>query len=120
MGRVVITGCSGVVGSAIVSYTLQFTKHSLVLVDLKPPSSIEEEFLKTRADRVERHSLDLRDFSAWAQVMQGADALIHLAAFAQPTHVPPHVTHNTNVTLSYNALQACVEAEVKRVVMAGR
>jgi len=119
MGRVVITGCSGVVGTAIVAYAMQFTKHHLVLVDLKPPSPTEEQFLKLKADRVERHSLDLRDFTTWTRVMQGADALVHLAAFAQPVHAPPHVTHNTNVILSYNALQACVEAGVKRVVMAG-
>ncbi len=95
MGRVVITGCSGVVGTVVVAYAIQFTKHYLVLIDVKPPSPTEEQIFKLKADRVERHLLDLRDFARWAEVMRGADALIHLAAFAQPAHVPPHITHNT-------------------------
>lgn len=52
--------------------------------------------------------------------MNGADALIHFAALAQPWHASQAATHNINVSLSYNALCAAVEAGVKRVVMASR
>lgn len=50
----------------------------------------------------------------------GAEALIHFAALAQPWHAGPAATHNINVSLSYNALCAAVEAGIKRVVMASR
>lgn len=38
MGKIVITGSSGSVGSSVAEYIIQNTSHSLVLVDAKLPA----------------------------------------------------------------------------------
>lgn len=114
MGRIVITGSSGVVGSAIVSHALATTNHHLVLVDSKPP------LVQADSLRVSRVTADLTVYETWRDILEGADALIHLAAFAQPYHATPAVTHDTNVMLSWHALRAAADAGINRVVIAGR
>lgn len=112
--KIVVTGSSGSVGSGIVSYILEHTTHTVLLVDRIPPSAAEQE---TRATFV---AADLRDFETWAGLLKGADALIHLAGYAQPFLAHPAVIHATNTQLSFNALQGAAEAGIKHVVMASR
>ncbi|QRW19034.1 3-beta hydroxysteroid dehydrogenase/isomerase family protein [Rhizoctonia solani] len=93
---------------------LSSTPHTLTLVDHKPPPED-----KTISDpRVKYETRDLREYKEYAEVVKGADALIHLAAFAQPYLASPDVVHNSNVTLSFNALQAASEAGIRWVVLA--
>jgi nucleoside-diphosphate-sugar epimerase len=99
--KIVITGSSGSLAQGIIEVTLSSTTHTLLLVDHVPPS--EERAIND--PRVEYATVDLREYAAFARVMQGADALVHLAAFAQPYLSTPDVIHNTNVALSFNALQ---------------
>jgi len=113
MGRVVITGSSGLVGTAVVSYALRETNHHLILADTKPPRN--EEFLNH--PRVQHFTADLTVPENWTHVCKGADALIHLSAVFVH-QVGPWKTHNTNVVLSWNALCAAVEARVTRVALA--
>ncbi|KAF8320789.1 NAD(P)-binding protein [Clavulina sp. PMI_390] len=113
MGRIVISGSSGVIGTAVVDYALKNTNHSLVLIDAEPPLALLED------SRIKYVTADLKDPEAWTEPLSGADGLIHLAAIARPGIASPQVTHNTNVALSYNALFAAADAGIKRVVLAG-
>lgn len=117
--KIVVTGSSGSVAGGIISYILASTSHSLVLVDRKPPEAqaVPEADPNPRATYI---TADLLDFSAFLAVLQGADALIHLAGYAQPFLAHPAVVHNTNACLSFNALQGAAEAGVRYVIMASR
>jgi len=112
MGVIVITGSQGLVGSAVVSYVLSSSNHDLVLVDARPA-------LNPSSDPRVTHILaDLTKYEAW-DFMAGADALIHLAGYAQPYLASSSIVMNGNCTLSWNALRAAVDAGVKRIVLAG-
>ncbi|EJU02857.1 NADP-binding protein [Dacryopinax primogenitus] len=122
--KVVIAGASGTVGKALVAYALAHTSHTLLCLDKTlPPSSPELYGIHTH--RIEHRAVDLSDYRAYRAALEGADALVHLAGI--PSLIRDKWTdgesaalvHNTNVVLSFNALQAAAEAGIKRVVMAG-
>ncbi|KAF8760905.1 GDP-mannose 4,6 dehydratase [Rhizoctonia solani] len=105
---------SGSIAEPLVELVLSSTPHMLTLVDHKPPPED-----KTISDpRVKYETRDLREYKEYVEVVKGADALVHLAAFAQPYLASPDVVHNSNVTLSFNALQAASEAGIRWVVLA--
>ncbi|KAF8707820.1 GDP-mannose 4,6 dehydratase, partial [Rhizoctonia solani] len=105
---------SGSIAEPLVELVLSSTPHTLTLVDHKPPPED-----KTISDpRVKYETRDLREYKEYVEVVKGADALVHLAAFAQPYLASPDVVHNSNVTLSFNALQAASEAGIRWVVLA--
>lgn len=99
--RIIVTGSSGSLAQGLIDVAFSSTTHTLLLVDQVPPP--KERIIQD--SRVQYETADLRDYAAFARVVKGADALIHLAAFAQPYLSTPDVIHNTNVTLSFNALQ---------------
>lgn len=99
--RIVVAGSSGSLAQGLIDVAFSSTTHTLLLVDhVAPP---KERIIDD--PRVRYETADLRDYATFARVVKGADALIHLAAFAQPYLSTPDVIHNTNVTLSFNALQ---------------
>ncbi|KAG8897754.1 Glucosyltransferase-like protein [Tulasnella sp. 403] len=114
--KIVVTGSSGAVASGIINLTLSCTKHSLILVDHRPPppTAILDN------PRIEYVTAELRTYATFLEIMTSkrADALIHLGAYPNPYLDHASEIHNTNVILSYNALQAAMEAGIKRVVMA--
>ncbi|KAG8924815.1 UDP-glucose 4-epimerase 5 [Tulasnella sp. 419] len=114
--KIVVTGSSGSLAEGIISATLSNTTHSLVLVDARPPPAGS----RLNDPRVEYVTADLRNYVTFLEILTSkrADALIHLAAYPAPGHAHPSEIHNANVTLSYNALTAAVEAHIKKVVMA--
>ena len=99
--RIVVAGSSGSLAQGLIDVAFSSTNHTLLLVDhvLPPKERVIQD------PRVQYETADLRDYSNFARVVKGADALVHLAAFAQPYLSTPDVIHNTNVTLSFNALQ---------------
>jgi UDP-glucose 4-epimerase len=60
----------------------------------------------------------MTDYDAFENVLQGCDALIHLAAIPGPGGQPDHIVHNNNVVSSYNALRAAAQLGIKRVCQA--
>ncbi|KZT58368.1 NAD(P)-binding protein [Calocera cornea HHB12733] len=125
--KVVLAGSSGGVGQAILAYALEHTSHTLLCLDKALPASSPERAVDPHlhAHRVEHRAVDLLDYRAYAAALQGADGLIHLAGI--PGLIKDKwsdgesaaLVHNTNVQLSFNALQAAAEAGVKAVAMAG-
>ncbi|CAE6396030.1 unnamed protein product [Rhizoctonia solani] len=112
--HIVIAGSSGSVAESLIHITLSSTTHTLTLVDHKSPP----EDKKISDPRVKYETRDLRQYKEYAEVVKGADGLVHLAAFAQPYLATPDVVHNSNVALSFNALQAASEAGIRFVVLA--
>lgn len=43
-------------------------------------------------------------------------AVVHVAAIPDPTHNPPHVVFSTNISSTFNVVEACVRLKVPRLV----
>jgi nucleoside-diphosphate-sugar epimerase len=61
---------------------------------------------------------DLTDLGQMYDVLDGADAVIHLAAIAAQRVFPSAKTFFTNVGMTWNVLEAAARLKIKRVVMA--
>ncbi|KAG8944516.1 UDP-glucose 4-epimerase 5 [Tulasnella sp. 424] len=113
--KIVVTGSSGSVAQGLIQLVLSSTKHSLILVDHKPPPPGSE----LDNPRIEYVTAELRTYTNFLEILTSkrVDALIHFASYPTPFLAHASEIHNANVTLSFNALQAAVEAGIKRVVM---
>jgi len=108
MTRVVVTGGSGKAGRAVV--------HDL----------LEHGYDVRNVDRVLDPNLpddrqvvaDLTDYAAAADALEGADAVVHLAAIPAPGLKPDDVTYRINVTSTYNVFAAAPLLGLRRVVWA--
>src|SRR5271154_4761875 len=129
--RICVTGASGQAGRAVVR-DLREHGYDVVATDI----AVSKEDLSEGALRA-----DLTDYgqavealqgpaatfwpaatgepSEMAQEMlQGVDAIVHLANIPAPGLTPPAHTFNTNMTMNFNVFQAAARAGVSRVVWA--
>jgi len=100
--RIAVTGASGRIGRAVVDLAAQ-QGHTVVAID-------------RAGDGV--RCADVTVYEQLAAAAEDCDALIHLAAHSRPGQRPDHVTHNENVTGSYNALQVAANLGIDRVCLA--
>lgn len=110
--RIVVTGGSGKAGRAVVRDLLEHG-HDVVNVDLVPsPESSGPDspapFLRA----------DLTDLGQAVEALDGADAVVHLAAIPSPVHATPDVVFRTNATSTHAVFAAAVRLGVRRVVWA--
>ncbi|MBC8336180.1 MAG: NAD(P)-dependent oxidoreductase [Anaerolineales bacterium] len=107
--RIAITGGNGRIGQAVVELALT-QGHTVVNIDR----------IKGDADLsgVTHFQLDTTDYDSFKKVLDGCEALIHLAAIPGPGYHPDHIVHNNNVVSSYNALRAAAELGINRVCQA--
>jgi nucleoside-diphosphate-sugar epimerase len=63
-------------------------------------------------------SADLTDLGQVYDALDGADAVIHLAAIASQRYFPAARTFMTNLGMTYNVFEACARLGIKRVVAA--
>lgn len=80
--RIVITGASGNVGTALLRHLRETTDHELVGVVRRPPEPVGV------YERVQWHAIDLAEDDAAHRlrpILDGADAVVHLAWGFQPT-----------------------------------
>ncbi|QKW32425.1 NAD-dependent epimerase/dehydratase family protein (plasmid) [Nocardiopsis flavescens] len=116
MGRVVVTGAGGFIGSHLVDRLLE-QGEDVVAFDVRPPEA------DTPAGRGEVRwvSGDVRDPNALSKVFAvGADVVYHLAAVVGVDRYlsRPLEVVETGVIGTRNVLAAAAEAEVARVVLA--
>lgn len=109
--RIAVTGAGGILGTEVVA---QATKdgHTVLAIERSLAG------LPTMSERVSGHILDMANYADLLPVIDGCDALIHLAAYVSPSAAPEPLVHNNNVVASYNALSAAQEADVMRVCIA--
>jgi UDP-glucose 4-epimerase len=114
--RVVVTGASGNVGTAVLTRLHEATEvDSIIGIARRRP----DESVKPYAD-VAWHSVDIGDrdsAGALRQAFAGADAIIHLAWALQPNH-DEAIMRRTNVFGTARVLAAAAEARVAQVVVA--
>jgi nucleoside-diphosphate-sugar epimerase len=107
--RIVITGARGHLGSATVNYCRE-QQADVLAVDItgQPGANEFTRFLKA----------DLTDAAQAYDVLDGADAAIHLAAIPSQRIHPSRRTFFTNVSMTWNVLEAAARLKVGRVVLA--
>lgn len=107
MKSIVVTGGSGKAGRAVVKDLVEHG-YSVLNVDIQAPAEKLCPFLKT----------DLTDLGQTYEVLQNADAVVHLAAIPAPGFEPEAVTFNVNITSTYNIFSASIALGLKRIVWA--
>ncbi|KAG1747052.1 NAD(P)-binding protein [Suillus paluster] len=110
--KIAVTGCNGSVGRHVV---LRVLKEGHTAVGVDHVASQDTGFYNNPAFSF--HQVDLRDFDAALQIFEGCDAIIQLAAFAQPMDYMVKV-HNDNVVITWNVLRAAAELAIDRVALA--
>ncbi|RSH93306.1 hypothetical protein EHS25_007660 [Saitozyma podzolica] len=116
--RVIVTGGSGKLGRWVVR---EMVDHGWEVfnVDVVPPApseaSVKARYIYT----------DLKDYGSVLGLLtdvdsgwRGVDAIIHLAAIPAPARAPNHVVFHTNITQTYNILEAARVAGVKNIALA--
>lgn len=105
--KIAVTGAAGRVGGAVVDRAVS-EGHEVIAIDRDAAGNGAGDVV----------ALDLADYSAVVEALDGCDALIHLAAINGPGRDPDHVVHDNNVISSYHALRAAIEVGISRICQA--
>jgi nucleoside-diphosphate-sugar epimerase len=105
--RVVVTGGSGKAGRAVVRDLLDHG-YDVLNADLAPDPEPVCAYRR----------VDFQDFGEAVEVLQGHDAVLHLAAIPSPSRTTEGVAFRTNVTSTYNVFSAACMLGLRRVVWA--
>jgi nucleoside-diphosphate-sugar epimerase len=104
--KVLVTGGSGKAGKWVIADLLQHG-YEVINVDLRP------------SDQVHTYQADLCDLGQAFGMLEGKDAVVHLAAIPWPGEHAPEVVFRNNIMSAFNVLQAACVLGVRKVVLAG-
>ena len=118
METLLVTGGAGFIGSSFVKIALERGFQIRVLDDLS--TGTEETASRLREMGVDVFIGDVRDSRLLETVMQGIDAVVHLAAQASvPLSIQtPNETADINIKGTEYLLNKCIRFGIKRVIMA--
>ena len=112
MSKIVVTGGSGKAGRVVVRDLLEHG-HEVRNVDRVPsPESYNPD------TPVPFLPADLTDFGQTLEALDGADAIVHLAAIPSPGHATRDVVFRNNITSTHTVFSAAERLGVPRVVWA--
>lgn len=113
--NVVVTGGAGFIGSHVVDALLA-EGHNIVVLDNFSTGRIDN--LEHVLDHINIIECDISKAGEWVTAFKNVDWVIHLAALADivPSIQNPDTYYYSNVTGTFNVLQAARHAGVKRVV----
>ena len=112
MARIVVTGGSGKAGRVVVR-DLHAHDHEVRNVDRVP--SAESYSPDTPVPFL---PAELTDFGQTLEAIDGADAIVHLAAIPSPGHATPDVVFRTNILSTHTVFSAAQRLGIERVVWA--
>jgi len=117
--KILVTGGAGFIGSHIVDRLLDEGLEVRVLDDLSTGDKMNLAAHQNN-DLFEFIEGDIRDVDQIKAAVEGVDAVIHEAALVSVTLSVknPVLSHQINLTGTVNVLKACVDAKVKRFVLA--
>jgi nucleoside-diphosphate-sugar epimerase len=118
MTRCLVTGGAGFIGSALVRRLLENGADRVAVVDNLLTG--HERNLAGVAGPIDFHRVDIRNYEAVLQAMQGMELVFHEAAIPSvPRSIrEPIPSHDININGTFNVLRAAKEAGVRRVVYA--
>jgi len=105
MKKIVVTGGSGKLGTRLVKDLLEYG-YDVLNVDTKAPAEKTSEFAYA----------DLKNLGEVYGVLQGADAVIHLAAIPTAFLYQNEVTFQNNVISTYHVLEAMAGLKIGKAV----
>jgi UDP-glucose 4-epimerase len=113
-----ITGGAGFIGSALVRGLLACGAKRVVVVDNL--FSGHERNLDEVRGAIDFHQVDIRDYQALRQAMEGVEVVFHEAAIPSvPRSIDePVPSHEVNINGTFNVLRAAKDAGVRRVLYA--
>ncbi|AIQ60680.1 NAD-dependent epimerase/dehydratase family protein [Paenibacillus borealis] len=106
METIAVTGGSGKLGSAVIR-ALQLSGYGVMSLDQRKSGELSCRQL----------IVDLSDLGQLAGALQGADAVVHLAAIPAPLLYPPAHIFANNVLSGYNVLEAAGLLGIRRAVL---
>ncbi len=109
--RIAVTGAAGGIGRHVVAHVLA-EGHSVSAVDRATPAGGVPD------GDVTWHTGDVTDEQVMGGVVEGADALIHLAAIPSPLMATAREVFTTNSAATFVALESAGVAGVRRVAFA--
>lgn len=107
MKKVVITGGSGLLGRHVVEHFLEHG-YDVVNADMTPDRSSKARYVK----------VNLQNLGECYGVLEGADAVVHLAAIPQAYTHPNEVVFQNNTVATYNILEAAAGRGIQKAVIA--
>jgi nucleoside-diphosphate-sugar epimerase len=107
MAKVVITGTAGILGPYVVRHFLE-AGYEALSVDIKQPGETLAPHLVVNLCRL----------GECYEMLKGADAVVHLAAYPRIGIVPEQVTFENNVLSTYNVLEAASALGIGKAVIA--
>ncbi len=116
--KVLVTGGAGLVGSHIVDELVK-EGAQVVVYDSMIRGKLEHLEQAQARGQVQVVQADIRDREALRQAMKGVQYVFHqAAAWLRACQNDPRLSIDVNVVGTFNVLEACVEAGVKKVVAA--
>ena len=117
MKKVLITGGAGFIGSHTVEKFLLQGYHVTVLDNF---TTGRHQNISMFSEKVELIECDLGINGDWKESFKNADIVIHLAALADivPSIQSPNDYYKSNVTGTFNVLQASRDAKIKKFIYA--
>ena len=119
MNRVVVTGGLGFVGSHLVDRLVQ-DGYEVVVIDNLSSGSIRNIERHLSNNRVTLVRGDIRDREILKNALNGAEAVVHLAAIVSVIRSieEPELVHDVNVAATISLLEECVSKKVRRFIYA--
>ena len=116
--RVLVTGGTGLVGSHIADELIK-REAQVVVYDSLIRGRIEHLDWARQHGELQIVQADIRDRDALGHAMQGMDYVFHQAAsWLRLCQAEPRISLESNIIGTFNVLEACVEAGVKKIVAA--
>jgi UDP-glucose 4-epimerase len=116
--KVLVTGGAGLVGSHIVDELVK-EGAQVIVYDSMIRGKLEHLEKAQARGQVQVVQADIRDREALRQAMKGVQYVFHqAAAWLRACQNDPRLSIDVNVVGTFNVLEACVEAGVKKVVAA--
>lgn len=117
--RLVVIGGAGLIGSHVVEALTQHDVDSILVFDNLTRGSVENLESALQDDRVSLFEAggDITQSDILGAALKGADGVFHLAAlWLLQCYEYPRAAFDVNIRGTFNVLEACVEAGVKRLV----
>lgn len=117
--KALVTGGAGFIGSHL-SELLFNQGHEVVVVDNMLSGTKKNLEAIIDSDKVILHQVDIRDREKLVSCFEGVDWVFHLAGLADivPSIENPDAYYSTNVTGTFEVLEACRAHNIKKIVYA--